>query len=130
MSAPVVTGIAQLAVTVENLERSAAFYRDVVGLKFLFSAPPGLAFLDCAGTRLMLATEATGGPTHAHPVIYFRVASVREFAAGLVERGIPLHKEPHVIAKLPHADLWLAFVLDPDGHLVGFMSEEKGTIPS
>ena len=118
------TGIAQLAVTVDELDRSLAFYRDVVGLKFLFQAPPGLAFLECAGTRLMLATRETGGPTHAHPVIYFRVESVREFAAALAGRGIPLHKEPHVIAKLSHADLWLAFVLDPDGHLVGFMSEE------
>ena len=119
-----VTGIAQLAVTVAEVERSTAFYRDVVGLKFLFSAPPGLAFLDCGGTRIMLSTEATGGPTHAHPVIYFRVESVREFSAALVARGVPLHKEPHVIAKLPHADVWLSFVLDPDGHLVGFMSEE------
>lgn len=119
-----VTGIAQLAVTVSSVEASVAFYRDVVGLKFLFSAPPGLAFLDCAGTRLMLATEATGGPTMAHPVIYFRVGSARAFSAGLAARGVPLHKEPHVIAKLPHADLWLSFVLDPDGHLVGFMSEE------
>ena len=126
MSAPTVTGIAQLAITVEEVERSTAFYRDVVGLKFLFSAPPGLAFFDCAGTRLMLASRATGGPTHSHPVIQFRVASAREFAAALVERGVPLHKEPHVIAKLPHADLWLAYVSDPDGHIVGFMSEEKG----
>jgi methylmalonyl-CoA/ethylmalonyl-CoA epimerase len=121
-----VTGVAQLAMTVADVERSVAFYRDVVGLKFLFTAPPGLGFLDCGGTRLMLATRESGGPTEAHPVVFYRVASVREFVAGLVARGIPLHEEPHVIAKPPHADLWLAFILDPDGHLVGFMSEEKG----
>jgi len=122
---PSVTGIAQLAMTVENVERSIAFYRDVVGLKFLFTAPPGLGFLECGGTRLMLSTRESGGPTEAHPVVFYRVASVRDAAADLTARGVPLHKEPHVIAKLPHADLWLAFILDPDGHLVGFMSEEK-----
>ncbi|HJQ99796.1 MAG TPA: VOC family protein [Candidatus Polarisedimenticolaceae bacterium] len=120
-----VKGVAQLAMTVGNVERSVAFYRDVVGLKFLFTAPPGLGFLECGGTRLMLATRESGGPDEAHPAVYYRVDSVRDAAADLTARGIALHKEPHVIAKLPHADLWLAFILDPDGHLVGFMSEEK-----
>ncbi len=125
MSFPV-TGIAQVAMTVGNVERSVAFYRDVVGLKFLFLAPPGLGFLECGGTRIMLATKESGGPEEAHPILYYRVASVREAAADLKARGVALHKDAHVIAKLPHADLWLAFVIDPDGHLVGFMSEEKG----
>lgn len=124
MSGTGVTGIVQLAVSVSNLDRALAFYRDVVGLKLLFTAPPGLAFLDCAGTRIMLATPEAGGDTPAHPIIYFRVPSVRDTAANLVAGGIALKEEAHVVAKLPHADLWLAAILDPDGHLVCFMSEE------
>src|SRR5687768_14248993 len=36
--------IGQVAITVGNVERSTTFFRDVLGLKFLFAAGPNLAF--------------------------------------------------------------------------------------
>ena len=54
------TGVGQLAVPVTDLERAVAFYRDVLGLRFLFRAPPGLAFLQCGEVRLMLSQPQPG----------------------------------------------------------------------
>ena len=58
-----VTALGQVALTVSNVARSTAFYRDVVGLRFLFAAGPSLAFLDLGNVRLMLsAPEGTFTP--------------------------------------------------------------------
>ncbi len=46
--------IGQIAVPVADIDRAVAFYRDILGMRFLFQAPPGLGFFDCAGVRLML----------------------------------------------------------------------------
>ena len=46
--------IGQIAVPVTDIDRAVAFYRDVLGMRFLFQAPPALAFFDCARVRLML----------------------------------------------------------------------------
>jgi catechol 2,3-dioxygenase-like lactoylglutathione lyase family enzyme len=50
-----ITGLRQIALTVSDVGRSTAFYRDALGLSFLFAAGPTLAFLDVGGVRLMLA---------------------------------------------------------------------------
>jgi methylmalonyl-CoA/ethylmalonyl-CoA epimerase len=65
-------GIGQLAIPVADLDRAVVFYRDVLGLRFLFQAPPGLAFLECGGVRLMLAQRQTD-PAAPAGVIYYRV---------------------------------------------------------
>ncbi|MGH8285519.1 MAG: VOC family protein [Steroidobacteraceae bacterium] len=49
--------LSQVAINVKDLPRAVAFYRDVLGLKFLFEAPPQMVFFDCGGVRLMLLTE-------------------------------------------------------------------------
>ena len=41
--------IAQIAVMVRDLERATVFYRDKLGIKFLFNAPPKMAFFDAMG---------------------------------------------------------------------------------
>ena len=43
--------IGQIAVPVSDLDRSIIFYRDVLGMQFLFQAPPGLGVFDCNGVR-------------------------------------------------------------------------------
>lgn len=121
-----ISGLAQLAITVADLDRAVAFYRDVLGLQFLFSAPPGLAFLQAGDTRLML--EAGTGERGSHPAPYFRVPDVRPAAAELERRGVKLVSPAHVIARLPSGEVWLCHFEDPDGHLLSLLSE--GHTPS
>jgi methylmalonyl-CoA/ethylmalonyl-CoA epimerase len=121
------TGIGQLAIPVTDLERALAFYRDVLGLRFLFQAPPGLAFLDCGGVRLMLTQTATGETAPPVGVIYYRVVDLDAAHATLRARGATMVDEPHRIARLADHELWMAFVRDPDEHLLALMAERPLT---
>ena len=118
--------IGQIAMTVDDLPRAVAFYRDVLGMKFLFEAPPAMAFFDCGGVRLMMSLpEATGeaaGQRFAS-IIYYTVPDIQEAAAALGARGVLFEASPHVVARLPHADLWMGFFRDPERHLLAIMSE-------
>ena len=118
--------IGQIAVPVRDVERAIAFYRDVLGMRFLFQAPPGLGFFDCAGVRLMLDGPA-GAKAGAHgTVLYYKVPDIREAFAALTGRGVAFEGQPHLIAKMPDHELWMAFFRDPDGNLLALMSEVRG----
>lgn len=114
--------IGQIAITVKDLEESVRFYRDVLGLKFLFQAPPSLAFFDCGGIRLMLTLPEGDGATHAS-IIYYKVDDIQASFDAITGRGAEAEGPPHLIAKMPGHDLWMAFLRDPSGNLLGLMSE-------
>lgn len=117
--------IGQITIPVRDIDRSVAFYRDALGLPFLFQAPPGLGFFDCAGVRLMLDGPAwTEGEKH-NSVIYFRVPDIEQAFKSLSARGVLFEAKPHLIAKLPDHDLWMAFLRDPDNNLLALMSEVR-----
>jgi catechol 2,3-dioxygenase-like lactoylglutathione lyase family enzyme len=114
--------IGQIAVTVRDLDRAIAFYRDALGMPFLFRVPD-LAFFDCDGVRLMLS--APEGPEFDHPssVLYFRVADLDAAYTTLIERGVDFDDQPHLIATMPDHDLWMAFFRDSEGNILALMSE-------
>ena len=114
--------IGQIALTVKNAELSVPFYRDVLGLKFLFQFP-NLAFFDCDGIRLMLSS--TPEPETFSSVIYFKVDDIQAAYQTLAGRGATFDREPHLIAKMPDHDLWMAFLRDPDRNVLGLMSEVR-----
>jgi methylmalonyl-CoA/ethylmalonyl-CoA epimerase len=121
-----VTRIGQIAMTVGDLPRAVAFYRDVLGMRFLFEAPPAMAFFDCGGVRLMLSLPEQAGPAAGQQfgaILYYAVDDIQEAAAALEARGVTFEQPPHVVARLPHGDLWMAFLRDLDGHLLAIMSE-------
>jgi catechol 2,3-dioxygenase-like lactoylglutathione lyase family enzyme len=121
-----VTRIGQIAFTVTDLPRAVAFYRDVLGLRFLFEAPPNLAFFDCGGTRLMLTPPEREGAVAGqqfNSILYYTVADIQSAAGALAGRGVQFEQPPHIVARLAAADLWLAFFRDPDGHMLALMSE-------
>lgn len=113
--------IGQIGMTVTDLDRSVAFYRDVLGLKFLFRAP-NLAFFDCAGIRLMLGLPEANGETF-RPILYFRVDDIQAAAQELERRGVAFESKPAMVARLEKHDLWLAAFRDPDRNVVELMSE-------
>jgi catechol 2,3-dioxygenase-like lactoylglutathione lyase family enzyme len=114
--------IGQITVVVHDLPRAVAFYRDALGLRFLFEAPPGLAFFDCGGIRLMLSLPSEG-VDYRSATIYYTVADIQQAAAVLGARGVVFDQPPHIVARLPHADLWMAFFHDEDGNLLAIMNE-------
>ena len=117
------TRIGQIAVTIRNLPRAVAFYRDILGMRLLFEAPPAMAFFDCAGIRLMLSEPEGAKNEQFSSVIYFTVDGIQAATAELQGRGVTFEGPPHIIARLPHADLWMAFLRDPDGNMLALMSE-------
>lgn len=118
-----IQSLAQLAFTVSDLKRSVAFYRDTLGLRFLFEAPPALAFFDCDGVRLMLSAQP-GEEAESHPIVYYKVPDIHAAVAALRQAKAEIRSEPHVVTRLGGLELWLAFTEDPDGHPVGLMSEQ------
>jgi len=117
--------IGQIAVAVSNLERAVAFYRDVVGLRFLFQAPPGLAFFMCGEVRLMLALPEKDQPAKVASVIYYLVDDIRTEYKALRDKGAKAEGEPHLIARMPDHELWMAFFRDPDDNMFALMSEVR-----
>ena len=115
------SSIGQIAITITNLERAVAFYRDTLGLKLLFQVP-GLAFFDCAGIRLMLSGAEKPGEQYSS-ILYFRVPDILAAARTLESRGAPFDQQPHLVARMPDHDLWMAFFRDPDRNLLALMSE-------
>jgi methylmalonyl-CoA/ethylmalonyl-CoA epimerase len=120
---PGISQIGQIAVVVRDLPGALAFYRDTLGLPFLFEAPPNLAFFDCGGVRLMLTAPERPEFDHRASVIYYKVVNIHESVALLKARGVDFDHDAHVVARLPNYDLWMAFLRDPEGNLLGLMSE-------
>ena len=116
--------IGQISIAVHDLDRSVAFYRDTLGIPLLFQAPPGMAFFDCVGIRLMLTLPNDGGQDHHTSNIYYAVDDIEAMAATLAERGVDFEREPHLVAKLPDREVWMAFFRDPDRNLLALMSEK------
>jgi methylmalonyl-CoA/ethylmalonyl-CoA epimerase len=116
--------IGQISIRVHDVERAVEFYRDGLGLEFLFDAGP-LAFLMCGDVRLMLAKPESEEFDHPSSTLYFRVDDINAARDELLERGVPFDDEPHLIAKMPDHELWMAFFRDPDRNVHGLMAEVK-----
>jgi methylmalonyl-CoA/ethylmalonyl-CoA epimerase len=117
--------IGQIAVPVSNIDRATAFYRDVLGMRFLFQTPPGLAFFDCNGIRLLLDAPAKAQAENYSSIIYYKVPDIQAAFEILNARGVVFEGEPHLIAKMPDHDLWMAFFRDPDSNLLALMGEVR-----
>jgi methylmalonyl-CoA/ethylmalonyl-CoA epimerase len=107
---------------VQDLDRAVAFYQDVLGLPLLFRAPPGLAFFDCGGVRLMLSRPDDGTPVGTS-ILYYAVDDIMTSHAVLRARGARAVGEPHLIARMPDHDLWLAEFRDSEENVLALMSE-------
>lgn len=118
--------IGQIAMPARDLPRAIEFYRDRLGIRFLFEAPPSLAFLDCGGVRLMLDVPQDLAFQHPGSVLYFRVADIHSAYADLTARGVTFRGEPHLVARLPDHELWMAFFDDTEGNTLALMHEKRG----
>lgn len=117
--------IGQIAITVSDVAKAIAYYRDVLGLAVLFEAGPNLAFLAAGPVRLMLSTPQGHGAPGANSILYFKVEDIEATHAAIVARGSASERPPQLTAKLPDHELWIGFLRDPDGNLIGLMEEKR-----
>jgi methylmalonyl-CoA/ethylmalonyl-CoA epimerase len=116
--------IGQIGLTVSDLEKAVAFYRDVLGLKHLFNAPPAMAFFAVGSVRLMLSRPEKPDSERFGCALYFKVADIQAARDALAACGVTFEVEPHRLAKMPDHELWMAFFRDPDGNLLALMCEK------
>jgi methylmalonyl-CoA/ethylmalonyl-CoA epimerase len=127
-TAPLAIGISRLGqvqIRAHDVERAADFYQNVLGLRLLFKAPPGLAFFDCGGVRLMIDHPEKPEFDHNSSILYFAVADIVAAYEKLKGQAVKFEDEPHMIARLPDHDLWMTFFRDSEGNLMALMSEVK-----
>ena len=115
--------IGQIHISVDDLPRAVAFYRDVLGMSFLFEVPgQPMAFFDCGGVRLYLG-KPENESFRSNPLIYYKVPSISSTYQALVERGVEFISEPHVVHSTATLDLWMTDFHDPEGNVLVLMSE-------
>jgi predicted enzyme related to lactoylglutathione lyase len=117
---PAIQSIGQISIVVKDVERATCFYRDTLGLAFLFEFP-GMAFFDCGGVRLYLARADK--PNLGTSILYYRVADIRATASALESRGVAFAQQPAKVHEDARHELWLAFFKDTEDNDVALMSE-------
>lgn len=115
--------VVQLLIPVENLDRAIGFYRDTLGLRFLFSAPPQMSFFQAGNLRLLVGVPEADQPRQRGSAVYFQVADIHAVFHTLAERGVKFGASPHVVHRTPTSELWLTEFRDPDGNHLALMSE-------
>lgn len=118
------TKIGQISVNVHDLDRATAFYKDLLGMKHLFSVPPKMSFFDCDGIRLMLAIPERPDLDHPSSILYFKVQDIEETHRVLEERGVHFESKPMLVAPMATHDLWLAEFRDSENNVLALMSEK------
>ena len=119
------SGVRQIALTVSDVALAKRFYQDILGLTFLFDAGPNLAFLECGRLRIMLSTAQGAGAVGKNSPLYLQTNDVKTAYQLVVAAGATSEREPQLTAKMPDHELWIGFVRDPDGNLVGLLEEKR-----
>lgn len=117
--------IGQIAVVCQDVARATAFYRDTLGLKFLFAAGPSLSFFDCGGIRLMLSTSERPEHDHLSSMLYYFITDIEGTHRSLAAKGVSFIDAPHMVAQMPDHQLWLAAFTDSEGNMLALMEEKR-----
>lgn len=121
--------VRQIALPVRDIREATRFYRDTLGLRHLFDAPPALSFFDCGGVQLMLAGPEgqgkDGGEQHA--VLFYDASDIKGTHAKIKSSGARSLEEPRVIARMNGREIWVSSLSDGQGNVVGLMSDVPET---
>ena len=115
--------IGQIAMNARDFDRAVAFYRDTLGIPFLFTAPPKMAFFDCGGVRLLLGVAEEKEFDHPGSILYFAVDDIKQMHQTLTSRGVAFRADPHMVARLPDREVWIAFFQDTEDNTLALISE-------
>lgn len=125
MTAAALSRIGQISMNAKDLDRAIAFYRDTLGIRFLFQAPPQMAFFDCDGIRLLVGVASEKEFDHPGSILYFAVDNIRQHHQALAAKGVSFKQEPHLVARLADREVWLAFFNDTEGNTLALLSEPR-----
>jgi methylmalonyl-CoA/ethylmalonyl-CoA epimerase len=113
--------IGQIYVRARDVDRAVRFYRDVLGMPFLFQAPPQMAFFQCGATSVMLGVPTTPEVDHPASLVYYLVPDIASAHTTLRDRGVEFITEPHLVHRAPDYELWLADFRDSEGNVLALM---------
>src|SRR5688500_16566589 len=116
--------IRQIAQVVHDLPAAVAFYRDKLGMKFLFEVPGQLAFFDCGGIWLMLSPPEKD-VDRSGSLIYYAVDDIGAAHRTLTEAGVEFSVQPHLSVDMGTYELLMSFVGDLDRNPFALCSELK-----
>jgi predicted enzyme related to lactoylglutathione lyase len=115
--------LGQIHISVSDVERSVAFYRDVLGIPHLFTVDGRpMAFFASGDVRLYLGVPSSE-EFRSRCVLYFRVDDLDAELARLAGLGVEPVEPPNLAHTDGTTELWLAGLVDPDGHHVLLMHE-------
>lgn len=118
------SSIGQIFVRAKDLDRAVRFYRDTLGMPFLFQAPPQMAFFKCGEVSVMVGVPEQPELDHAASIVYYLVPDIAAAHATLRDRGVAFAVEPHLVHRAPDHDLWLAEFRDSEGNVLALMSRK------
>lgn len=119
------SSIGQIFVRAKDLDRAVRFYRDTLGMPFLFQAPPQMAFFKCGDISLMLGVPEGAELDHAASLIYYLVPDIALAHKTLRGRGVEFITEPHLVHRAPDYELWLADFRDSEGNVLALMDRKR-----
>lgn len=114
--------LGQVFMPAVDLARAIGFYRDTLGMSFLFEVPR-MAFFDLDGVRLMLGEPEGNEEPHPGSILYYKVPDLTEAHAELEGRGVSFDMAPTMIADMPDHELWMAFFHDSEANQLALMAE-------
>jgi methylmalonyl-CoA/ethylmalonyl-CoA epimerase len=115
--------IGQIYVTAHDLDRAVAFYRDRLGLRFLFQVPT-MAFFQCGEVTVMLGTPESPEFDHKASILYYAVDDIEAAHRTLAGRGVPVRREPALTHRAADHELWIGFYEDSEGNMLGLMARK------
>ena len=118
--------VGQIAINVHDVQRAIGFYRDVLGLPLLFEIP-NAAFFQAGTVRLYLASAEKPEFDHPASILYYKVADIHAAFEAIRSAGAQVEREPHLLARMPDHELWMAFFRDSEGNTAALMSEVRNS---
>ena len=119
------SAIGQIFVRARDLERAVRFYRDTLGMPFLFQAPPQMAFFQCGPTTVMVGVPESPEFDHPASTIYYLVPDIDAAHATLRGRAVAFISEPHLVHRAADYELWLADFRDSEGNVLALMARKS-----
>ena len=115
--------VGQIHISVTDVPKAVAFYRDVLGIPLLFEVPAQqMAFFASGDVRLYLGVPESARFA-GHATLYFRVDDIDAEYARLTALGVPFAGAPHVVHRDAGGELWMADFTDPDGNNLVLMQQ-------